>query len=324
MATQTYGGLTNAQRTFYEMVLLERLLPNLIMFGEGQKGSIPKNTGLQSQWRIWNSLPLATTPLVEGTPPSDTSLSISTVTATVAQYGAWVKLSDLLAHSGIDAAWTETSQLLGEQAGQTLHTVLVNVLAAGTNVRYAGGQSGRTAITAANKYSGDEARRARRILARAKVQRYRDRFYHAMCHPDASQDIQADSDFKTPAQYGAGVAKNGGPDLIEGEIGSFAGIRYMESTDAPIFAGGGSGGLDVYGTLHWGPNWFGIRDLVGQHTPNVDAKSNLGVQVSGVPVETQSKDDPLRQYGVLGWKTSFVTKILQEARGLRTEHYVTA
>jgi N4-gp56 family major capsid protein len=85
VAVQTYGGLTAQQRSFYEMTLLERLLPERVMLDQGLKASIPKHQGLQAQWRFWASLALATTPLTEGSPPSDSALSITTVTATIAQ-----------------------------------------------------------------------------------------------------------------------------------------------------------------------------------------------------------------------------------------------
>lgn len=325
MAVQTYGSLSALQRTAYEKITLQRALPKLLMFKDGLKGSVPKNSGLTVQWRAWAAMALATTALTEGTPPADTALSVSTVTATVLQYGAWTKASDLLAHQGIDPTWTNIYQLLGEQSGQTLHTVLVNVLAAGTNVRYAAGRVSRVTVAAGDNLTVAEIRKARRTLAAANASRFPDGFYHALVHPNATFDIQSDTAWLNPGQYGAGKWANPeGGNIVTGEIGALYGVKFFESTDAPVFAAGGAGGIDVYGTLIYGPGWYGIRDLEAQKMPGVDPETNLGIRVTGVDVDVPTKDDALGQFGVAGWKCAFISKILQQFRGVRIEHAVTA
>lgn len=320
MATQTYSGLSNEQRNSYESILLPRALAVLAMFKDGMKGSIPANQGLTTEWRSWASLPLATTPLTEGSPPSDSALSISKVTATVAQYGAWVKASDLLVHQGIDPVWAQIYDLLGENAGQSLHTKLVSVLAAGTVVRYVS-QTSRTAVTAANVMTVVELRKAMRTLAAANVKRFPDNSYHALIHPNVAYDVMTDTAWRNPNEYRGDFANNS---IAAGELGMLYGIKFFQSTDAPLFAGGGASGVDVYGTLIYGPGWYGIRDLATQSTPSPNAETQKGIQVTGVPVETETKDDPLGQFGVAGWKASFVAKILQEFRGVRVESAATA
>lgn len=327
MAVQSYGGLTAQQRVFYEMTLLERLLPELVMLDHGLKGSIPKHQGMQAQWRFWASLALATTPLTEGSPPSDSALSITTVTATVQQYGAWVKLSDLFIHQGIDSTWTETAALLGENAGMTIHTVLINVLAGGTNVRYASTATSRGTITAAMPMTSTEIRKATRALRRAKVKPFPDGYFRGLIHPDTEYDIITDADWEAPAQYGAGMAKAGGPDILRAEVGAIHGVRFMTSTDAPVFAGEGLAGVDAYGTLVFGPAWYGVRDLAAQPMPRQGAgqPSRNAVNLHTVPLsDGATRDDPLNQFATAGWKVSFTSKILQQERGVRIEHGATA
>jgi hypothetical protein len=48
------------------------------------------------------------------------------------------------------------------------------------------------------------------------------------------------------------------------------------------------------------------------------------MRITGVPVDTETKDDPLGQFGIAGWKTSYGTKILREWVGLRLETGATA
>jgi N4-gp56 family major capsid protein len=125
------------------MVLLERAYPYTPMFRDAVKGTISEHQGKTMEWRIYGGaavgttgagLALATTALTEGQPPLASTLTVAKVPATVGQYGAYAALTDLLVHQGIDPIWTETYELLGEQAGQTLHTLLINDLVLGTNV----------------------------------------------------------------------------------------------------------------------------------------------------------------------------------------------
>lgn len=85
--TQTYASLTQEQKTFYDRTLLSRLLPNLVFQKYGQKKPVPKREGDTVNFRRFNSLTAATTALTEGVTPAGSSLSITAITATVAQYG---------------------------------------------------------------------------------------------------------------------------------------------------------------------------------------------------------------------------------------------
>jgi N4-gp56 family major capsid protein len=314
------------------MVLLERVRPLTPMFKEGSKASISKRQGTTMEWRIWGGanvgtagtgLALATTALTEGTPPAATTIAVAKVTKAVQQYGAFVQLTDLAVHQAIDPVWTEAYDNLGEQAGQTLHTLLINDLAAGSNVQYAGAATSRITVTAAMVISGAEIREAVRTLKRAKVPRFPDGYYHGLIHPDATFDLTNDADWKNMNVYAGGVAK-GENSMISGELGALHGVKFMESTDAPFFDNAGAGAVDVFGTLIYGPRWFGTVSLEAYKTPSIDPNTNLGMKITGVPVDVETKDDPLGQYGIAGWKTSFAAKILQEFRGVRVEHGATA
>lgn len=322
MALMTYAGISAQQRNFYSMVLLKRALPSVPMLGEGRKDSIARRQGKTIEWRYLDSFPRATTPLTEGTPPSETAMVWSKSTATVQQFGAWTKLSDLLVHQGIDPVWTEASEAFGEQAGQTLHTVLVNILAAGTNVRYADAVANRVSVATANVLDVAEIRRARRILAGANVRPYSDG-YHSLVHPYSMELLTSDATIMSVAQYGAaGSSKREGVDLLDGVVMRFGGFKFIESTDAPVFAGAGAAGIDVYGSLFYGPDWFGEVDLAAAPTgvTNADTNKVSGLRIMGVPIDEPSRSDPLAQYGTIGWKAWYTALILQQFRGVRVEH----
>ena len=322
MATNTYSGMTDQQRIHYSRILLARLLPKIPMLGQGMQGSIPRRGGMTFQWQYLAPFARATTPLTEGSPPSDTAMVWSKVQASAAQYGAWAKISDIAESQAINPQVAEATAAFGQNAGQTLHTILINILAAGTNVRYTGAVAGRSSVATSNVYNAAEVRRARRILGGANADGYSDG-YHALIHPVVMENLTTDTTVMSIAQYGSGgISKgNGAVNLLTGEVMQFGGFKYMESTDAPVFAGAGSSGIDVYGTMHFGPNWFGEVDLASMPvgTANADTNTVSGVSPIVIPSDSGDKADPLNQYGVVGWKATYVAKILQQEHGLRVE-----
>ena len=73
-------------------------------------------------------LPKATTALTEGCDPEGQKLNMGVITATVAQYGGFIELSDMLLLSAIDNNLVQATKLLGSQAGRTLDTITREVL----------------------------------------------------------------------------------------------------------------------------------------------------------------------------------------------------
>jgi N4-gp56 family major capsid protein len=328
----TLTGLTAQQRNSYNKVLLARVKPYTPGFKDARKARIPTREGTTMEWRVLggatvattgSGLALATTPLVEATPPAETALTAAKITKAVSQYGAFVKASDLLVHQSIDPVWAEIYALLGEQAGQTLHTLLMNDLAGGTNIQYASTATSRVTVAAAMLMIGAEIREATRTLERAKVSKFGDGFYHGLMHTDVAFDLRNDADFKNSMVYNAG-AMGGGNSMLTNELRDWMGVRWMITTDAPAFGNVGATGAPVFGTLVYGPGWYGTVDLEAQGMGSVSEDGVSGLRIRAVPVEQETKDDPLGQFGTAGWKGSFGAKILQEFRGVRIESSATA
>lgn len=308
MATQTIMTLTAENKTFYQRTLLERLLPSLIHGQWGQKRSIPKREGSTINFRRFNSLAAATTPLTEGVTPAGNSLSIATVTASPLQYGDFVEISDMLDMVGIDPVITETTELLGEQAGDTFDQIVRDVVAAGTGLQYANGRASRATIVATDVLNSVEIRKAVRTLKRNKVKPVEGGFYIGIVHPDASYDLQSDTMWQDVSKYSNAEA------IFKGEIGKMWGVRFIETTNAKKYAGAGSGGVDVFGTLVLGANYYGIVDVAGSQKPDVIVK----------PFGSAGTADPLEQRSTVAWKSMFTAVRLQELACVRIEHGATA
>lgn len=234
-ANGTYSdGLSAEMRTYYSDYLIDNAEPYLCHDQFGQQHSIPKGSGKTIQFRKYDPLPKQTTPLSEGVTPDGQQLKMSTVEATIAQYGGYVELTDLLLMTAVDNNLVMATKLLGSQAGRTLDTISREVLAGGTNVQYAAGQVSARFLLVGGSASGnhyltvDCIRRAVRFLKSQNAEKINGDFV-AIIHPDVSYDLTSDPEWKYPHQY---ADPN---DIYEGEIGKIAGARFVESTEAKIF-----------------------------------------------------------------------------------------
>ena len=142
--TTTSEGLTPGMHTYYEDRLIDNAEPYLVHDQFGDKYPIPKHGGKTIQFRKYSPLSKALTALTEGVTPDGNSLNMSTIEATVSQYGDYVTCSDVLELTHIDPQIEQATKLLGSQAGRTLDTITRDVITAGTNVMYAPKVSGST------------------------------------------------------------------------------------------------------------------------------------------------------------------------------------
>ena len=117
-----------------DMQLLERALPFLPHGRFGQKRNIPRNSGVSILFRRVERVPASTSTLTEGTAGAPVAPSVSSVAATISQYGQWIKESDITADQSLDQLLAEFTDMLGETAGISIDTVDRGVLVAGSSV----------------------------------------------------------------------------------------------------------------------------------------------------------------------------------------------
>ena len=299
----------------HEMKLLYRAQQAQVFYPAGQKTNLRKSTGNSVDWRRFNSLTPTTTALTEGVTPTETALSMSQVTATVAQYGAFVTISDLLDLMGIDPVIAEAMEVFGQHGGESIEKIMVDQIDGGTTVQYATG-SARASQAATNIITVAMIRKAVRTLQNNNAQTYNgmtqnDKVmpsYIAFMHPYVIYDLKNDSEWKNHQQYSAPEK------LYNGEIGEIEGCRVVQSTLCPKYTGEGSGGADVYGTIFLAQHAIGVVDVAGTGKFQMKAKQ-LG---SG------GSSDPLDQRATVGWKSQFVSKILNDNFMVRLETGATA
>ena len=305
LQTTTSEGLSAEMQTFYDMALIDEAGANLVHEQFGQKRPIPANGGKTIEFRKFTSLPKAVEPLTEGVTPDGKSLNVTTVTATVNQYGDYITQTDMLELTAVDNTILEAAKLLGRQAGITLDTVVRNVLQSSTNVTYCPKvEDGvETEITSRNDLTENcqlTVDVVMQVVAKLRAQNAPtiNGKYVAIIHPYAAYDLMRDPEWVSAHKY-ADPEK-----LFEGEIGEIAGVRFVQTTEAKIYEGG------IFATLFLGADAYGITEVTGG-----------GLQTIVKQKGSAGTADPLDQRSSVGWKAIRTAELLIPNYIVRVESY---
>ena len=305
LQTTTSEGLSAEMQSFYDMALIDEAGPNLVHEQFGQKRPIPANGGKNIEFRKFTSLPKAVEPLTEGVTPDGKSLNVTTVTATVKQYGDYITQTDMLELTALDNTILESAKLLGRQAGITLDTVVRNVLQSGTNVTYCPKVEGgvETEITSREDLTENcqlTVDVVMQVVAKLRAQNAPaiNGKYVAIIHPYAAYDLMRDPEWVSAHKY-ADPQK-----LFEGEIGEIAGVRFVQTTEAKIYEGG------IFATLFLGADAYGITEVTGG-----------GLQTIVKQKGSAGTADPLDQRSSVGWKAIRTAELLIPNYIVRVESY---
>jgi len=280
---------------FYDKVLLDQLKQHLVFHNVGTQKNLPRNSGKVVYWTRYNLMAAVTTAITESVVPASVALSSTTVSTTLAQYGSWTSVSDLVDMTAIDHVVESAVGQLGYAAALTLDTVDRNKLDAGTNVAFANGKVSST-VTSADVLTGADVRKTARILSAANVQPFAGNDFAAVVHVNNAYDLMGDT------ATGGWINSNTYVDvsnIYNGELGKMYGVRFMQTTNVASTAitGGNS-----YSTHFLGAGALGVVEFDGNiHTyvknPNDFDTSN-----------------PINQFSTVGWKFTYANKILDENR----------
>ena len=243
--TVEQGTVTNGEalspemKTFYDKTLVTLAGANLVHEQFGQRRPIPRHGGKTVEFRKFSKLPKALTAITEGVTPAGNKLNVSAVSCTVDQYGDYIEQTDMLELTAVDNTIVEATKELASQAGLTLDTVVRNELVGGTNVMYAPIVSGGTEtpvvlredLTADCKLRVKDVFRAAAELKAVNAPKINGS-YVAIIHPYVAYDLMQEA-----GEQWIGIQKYADPgNILRGEIGSLGGVRFVESTEAKIFA----------------------------------------------------------------------------------------
>ncbi len=306
------NSMSPTMKTFYDTELLENARPKLIFTQLGKKQTLPANHGETVEWRKFNTLPKAMTPLVEAVIPTGKKFGMTSTNVTVQQYGDYVTVSDRLDLHAVDNIILGATEELGAAGGATADTLVRNVLTGGTQAIFAdtldsSGNYSATPVDRAglsannNRLTPDMVNKAYTKLKKNKAPFFEGNKYVAVIHPSVTYDLRSSKEWMEVHKYAATT------EIFEGEIGELHGVRFIETTEAPIvIQGSGSSAFAVYLTLFFGKDAFGVVDPEGMGMEMIIKSQD---QVGG----------PLNQFSTVGYKFETAATILYQERMLRVE-----
>jgi N4-gp56 family major capsid protein len=290
MAADTTSTLSNEMMTFLIDNFLSRSTQQNI-HGEGAKTRVhPLNSGKTMTWNRYTPLSAATSALTEATNPGATNISSATVSATVAEYGATDTISSLLYGTSIDRAATEKSEVLAQNASETIDTLVRNELFSGATVQFAGGKAALTALAASDILSLVEVRKAVRTLKKNNAIPYSDGYFLGKVGPDTSFDLMSDTVWVNAHSY------KDGNELYKGEVGKIQRVRFLEASSNQKSE---ASTATVFSNFFHGQEAIGTVDLAGSNMKLIIKQS-----------DKSDTSNPLNMFMTIGWKATFATKTL--------------
>lgn len=306
MALTTTGTLSEVVANYYDKRFLMRAEENFVWKPLGRQGVIPKSEGKTVYWSRYTN-PSAKSALTEGTDPTPSGLSASNVTATVAQYGNYEQITDILSLTSIDNSIASAIDLLAYEAAKSIDNAILAVASAegaGTEL-IASGVANRTSLIDTDVVTVADLRKAKRQLDLFSARPHTGQDFVAVANPSVIYDIQGDSNWVDAHKY----VEKGIDGIYTGESGRLYGIRFVQTTQTTTLTNSGSAGaVDVYLTHIMGKEYFGVSDL-----------QNLKTYV-----DSPSPRSALRLYSDVGWKGSFATKVLNDSFAIRLESGATS
>lgn len=273
--------------SYYVKKLLSVLYPRLQLHKLGKKTPLPEGNGTQAKWLIYSKIASSTSTLAEGTAPSEISFTTANVTADIAQYGQFVKVSDLLKMTAIDNVIEELSENLGRAAAETIEDLIVAQLDSALTIRYANGRAAANDVTAGDVIVMKEFLKAMIDLKDSYVGPHEMGSYMAVLHPSNEYDLISETNLGAwlDVRRDAGQDEKG---VLSGEIGKLYGMRFLVSDK--MVAATNSGSVSVKRNYLLGEECFGTVEL------------GKAVELIIKPHDSGGVANPLNQYATVGYK----------------------
>jgi N4-gp56 family major capsid protein len=314
-------GITNSLQIYFSKQLLHQITQNLVLDQFAKRQALPEKAG-KSSVRFFRYVEPNTTDiksLTEGDGPVGGALwvkgdykelTLEYVNCTLAQVGQVIGISDLLTATELFNHLEQATVVNGQDAALQLDTKILHELAdvpgAATTATKIARYSGAAAYYAATPTSS-QVMSGLELLDTATALKVNNApttsgYYTAVADPRVLRDLQNDSDWISSRHYGD-------PDAIfKGEVGKYAGIRCIESTNSfrSVFGGGTNQWVadaagTVYSTMVFGDQAYGVVDLASQ------SPYGPKMQIAQGP----DKTDPLGQITTIGFKTYYGQVMLQ-------------
>jgi len=279
-----------------------------------QAKSLPGKHGRQAHFRMYDELTGGGI-IPEGVTPQADTPQHTDVTSTVYDIGDHIIYSDVVDYSNADPLLVEFSEMLGERVYELLDSFIRDNISGGTSVYHANAVATRL-LTADGPSTSDLD--AVKTLLKTNKARFIKKMINAttgistvpirscfmgICHTDKEDAFEALTGFIPVEKYAAQQNTH------ESEIGSYKHIRFVGTQNAKVFEEEGAAGIDVYSTLIFGSDAYGVLPVEGRSLQTIiKALGSSGVE------------DPYNQRGSIALKKTMTALIIKQNWIIRYEH----
>lgn len=320
-----YGDVSPRVGVFLVTKMLEHARPITVLGGFGKSQPIPKNKGQTLKYR--RPVPLAVNPIAlqEGVTPAPSAMDYDDVNATIAQYGGWIAITDVIQDTHEDPVLRDAAELCGEAAATTKELLIWEAIRGGTQVIFSGTATQRSQVVAT--LTETELRQAQKELKKAHGKHITKQMgasgnigteavapaFLAFSNTSLEGDLRDLAGFVPREKYGSGSVIN------EYEIGKFEDIRFILTPVLEPWYGAGAAATsgvennganaDVHALVIVAQDAFATTELAGMNS--------VAVTVTNPKMGTPG--DELGQRGSVAWKMWFVATRLNETWMIRIE-----
>lgn len=309
--------LANTYQSFFSRDLLAHAVQATVLDQFAYKKDLPQRAGAKSI-RFFRRAAAATGTdghvaaveiLNEGTPiESFRQITYTPIDVPLVQRGEAARISDVASMTELFHSLRDSISLMGEECALECDAVTRDALVAGATTRmYAGGAASFAALGAGTPAAGRAtALDFLRAATQLKIGRATgwQGYFMAVVPPQVSHDIQNDPDWAEAQNYAGSDAR------FRGELGRWAGCRFVEHTNPFVELSGGTEGTynrsgtaaqSIFRVFVTGQGAYGTPKLEGTSSP-------LRPQV--MICDQPDKSDPLNQFMTAGWKAYWAAKVL--------------
>lgn len=285
--------LTNLMSTFYDKIFLDRAELALTYDVGAQVKTLPTNSGKTVYFNRFSPLAVATSALTEAAVPTAVDMTSTIVSATVAEYGTYAKVGTLFNLTSIDEGLKEHAAVMGQNAGETLDTLLAAALSASNTAQLAGAKAALTAVAATDTLSGAEIRKAIRTLKKAKAKTFSNGMFKGIVAASAAYDLRGDSEWLDASRYVDAT------NIRNGQLGKLYGVEFYETNNEVSE----SSTVTVYHNFICGANSYGMVGISGQPGQRIYVKTPGANDTS----------NPVDSWSTVGWKANFAAVVLNSS-----------
>lgn len=280
----------------------------------GKDYTIPANQGTKTvQFRRYLALSQFADghALIEGVPPTQPLLTeATTVSATVAQYGAFMRLTDVQEALHIDNIKSIYQPELSRHAAELIERDVLRVLTAESSVYLAGDAATATAFFAAgSKLTWQDLRKVA-LYMKNQLRSGNTKFGGkpvVVVHPNVMQDLLDDA---AAMDHVFAAGQDNAPIKI-GNLANYQlfGIYIQEAQIAPVVTGADVPGFASPTNDDNAADEIYISFMLGKDPYIVTTLANGSVQFKMTGYEA-TKDDPLGQFSTVGYKLWTGAKVI--------------